>query len=275
MRKDIIVSTIILMLFISIFPIAGSNNIDIKDVSSDRDVFNKCYIEIEGDIYNQWKICFLKPFGDYRSTVVYWHLEFKPDSEIKIYDELNGELLSEYIGPRVINILAFGGIYIPSRSNVSSSLHVSINGNVLKIISKKLLDASDSTIESKTNIKISNDKINFNNCYIELSGEIHNDWPALVKFPNLFRLFWVGSDINNVLFGTYCYILYENDAFIKIYNEKNGDILWEHDGVNDPLVTIIGFKGDYEYIDELYYLDNVVFSGNTLFTSIRLGEWGN
>jgi hypothetical protein len=263
------------MLIISIFPIAVSNNIDIKNISLDRDVFNRCYIEIEGDIYNQWKICFLKPFGDYRSTVVYWHLEFMPDSEIKIYDEKDGELLSEYIGSREINILAFGGIYIPSRPNVNSSLHVSINGNVLKIISKKLLNTLDSTIEPKTNYKTLNDKINFNNCYIELSGEIHNDWPAIVKFPNLFRLLWVGSDIDNVLFGTYCYILYENDALIKIYNEKDGDIIWEHNGVNDPLVTLIGFKGDYEYIDEPYNLDQVIFSGNTLFTSIRLGEWGN
>jgi hypothetical protein len=275
MRKDIVISSIILMLLISIFPIAVSNNIDIQNISLDRDVFNRCYIEIEGDIYNQWKICYLKPFGDNRSTVIYWHLEFEPNSEIKIYDEKDGELLSEYFGPREINILAFGGIYIPFRQNANSSLHVSINGNVLKIISKKLFNIPDSTIESKSNCKILNDKINFNNCYIELSGEIHNDWPAIIKFPNLYRLLWVGPDIDNILFGTYCYILYENDALIKIYNEKDGDLIWEHDGNNDPLVTLIGFKGDYEYIDEPYYLDQVVFSGNALFTSIRLGEWGN
>ena len=275
MRKDIIVSTIILMLFISIFPIAGSNNIDIKNISSNRDVFNRCYIEIEGDISNQLKICFLKPFGDYRSTVVYWHLEFNPDSEIKIYNEKDGELLYEYTGSRQINILAFGGIYIPSRFNVSSPLHVSINGNVLKIISKKLMDSPNSSIESKINCKILNEKVNYNNCYIEISGEIHNDWAAVIKFPNLFRLFWFGSDLNNVLFGTYCYILYENDALIKIYNEKDGSLIWEHDGVNDPLVTIIGFKGDYQYINDPLHLDQVVFSGDTLFTSIKLGEWGN
>jgi len=274
MRKDIVVLSIILILIISIFPIAVSSNIDIKDLSLDRDVFNKCYIEIEGDISNQWKICFLKPFGDYRSTVVYWHLEFKPDSEIKIYDEKDGELLYEYEGSRQINIIAFGGIYIPTRFNVSSPLHVSINGNVLKIISKKLLDTPDSIIESKSNSKILNYRVNFKNCYIELSGKIHNDWPALIKFPNLFRLYWFGSDLNNVLFGTYCYILYENDALIKIYNEEDGDLLWEHDGVNDPLVTIIGFKGNYQYINDANHLDQVIFSGNTLITNVKLGEWG-
>ncbi len=275
MRKNIIVSTMIMMLIISMFPTVVSNNNNIKNINSDRDVYNNCYIEIEGDIYNQWKICFLKPFGDYRSTVVYWHLEFKPDSQIKIYDKLNGELLSEYSGERQINILAFGGIYIPAKSNVSNSLHVSINGNVLKIILKKLLDSPVSTIKPDTDSKILDDKKYFNNCYIELSGEIHNDWPALIKLPNLFRLFWIGSDINNILFGTYCYILYENDALITIYDEKDGNLIWEHDGIYDPLVTIIGFRGDYEYIDEPYSLDRIVFSGNTLFTSIKLGEWGH
>ena len=93
-------------------------------------------------------------------------------------------------------------------------------------------------------------------------------------FPNLFKLLWIGQELNNILFGTHCYILYENTALITIYDKKDGNIIWKHDGIYDPLVTIIGFKGDYEYIDDPYYLDNVVFSGDTLFISIRLGEWG-
>lgn len=272
MHKDIIISTIVLMLLITMIPISGSNNIDTENVNSDRDVFNKCYIEIEGDIYTQWKICFLKPFGDYRSIVVYWHLEFRPGSQILIYDELDGEILSEYNEPRQINILAFGGIYIPSRFNDDSPLHISIKGNVTKIVSKKLSEPTNNKISTE-NIN-SNDKVSFTNCYIELSGEIHNDWPAFIKLPNLFRLLWVGPNINNVLFGTYCYILYENTASIKIFEEKDDDIIWEHDGVQDPLITIIGFKGDFEYIEIPYYLDRIVFSGNALFTSIKLGDWG-
>lgn len=275
MRKYFIFSSIILMLFISTFVVAESNNIDIKDMSLDRDVFNRCYIKIEGDIYNQWKICFLKPFGDYRSTVFYWHLEFNSDSEFLIYNEKDGELLYEYTGSRQVNILAFGGTYIPTRPNVGSPLHVSINGNVLKIISRELIESPNLSIKPRINNKILNDKVNFNNCYIELSGKIHNDWPALIKFPNLFRLYWFGPDLNNVLFGTYCYILYEKDALIKIYDEEDGNLLWEHDGFNDPLVTIIGFKGNYQYINDPNHLDQVIFSGDSLFTSVKLGEWGN
>jgi len=273
MRKDIIISSIILMLLIAIIPISGSNNIDPEKINSDRDVFNKCYIEIEGELYNQWKICFLKPFRDYRSFVFYWHLEIRPGSQIIIYDEKDGEILSEYDGPRQLNILTFRGIYIPSRLNNDGPLHVSINGNVTKIISKKLLETSKDNISNK-NFNL-NDKISFINCYIELTGEIHNDWPAFIKLPNMFRLLWVGPEINNVLFGTYCYILYENDASITIFDEKDGDIIWEHDGIQDPLITIIGFKGNFEYNEIPYYLDQVVFSGTTLFTSIKLGDWGH
>ena len=269
MRKNIIILTIIFMLVISIFPSTFANN-NYIDMNSDRDVFNFCYVEIDGDISNQWKICFLKPFGDYRSTVVYWHIEFKPDTTIRIYDDKNGELLYEYDGERELNIIAFGGIYIPSRLSPSSPLHVSITGSVFRIISKKLSNNQDISSES-----ILNNKVNFNNCYIEISGKIHNDWPAIVKLPNLFTFLWYRSDENNILFGTYCYILYEEDAVIKVYNEKDGNLIWEHEGMSDPLIKIIGFKGEYDYIYEPSHLDTVVFSGDVLFTSIRLGDWGN
>ena len=55
MRKNIIILTIIFMLVISIFPSTFANN-NYIDMNSDRDVFNFCYVEIDGDISNQWKI---------------------------------------------------------------------------------------------------------------------------------------------------------------------------------------------------------------------------
>lgn len=114
----------------------------------------------------------------------------------------------------------------------------------------------------------------FTNCYVEISGYIHNDWPAIIKLPNMFQSGWIMSSEEDVLFGLYSYMLFENSAAIIVYSEKNGDILWEHQKDVDPLITIIGFNGFYEFINPPLQLSSVTLEGMVGYISIRLKDYG-
>jgi hypothetical protein len=237
-------------------------------------LFTNCYIEITGSVQNQWKICFLKPFGDYRSTVAFWHLSLGSDASIQIYSKDKTDLLYEHQGKELLKILSFAGTYIPTLSDEDDQLHVDIRGRVSIIIpygeektgnglDENVYDAIDKATTQR-----------FSNCYIEVEGHVHNDWVAFVKLPNMLQLAWFGTTQEDILFGAYSYILFEEDASIKIYDELGGKLIFAHDGTIDPLLTLIGFSGSYSFVDPPVELRTVTLSGTTLFTSIRLKDHG-
>jgi hypothetical protein len=275
MKKKIVVFFICMLLVVIAFPITTAKNQTntTNPVYQDRQVFNNCYIELTGSIYTQWKICFLKPFGTYYSTVFFWHLELQPNAEITIYTEENGEILYQYQGERQIRILRFRGIYIPTREDIDGPLNVDISGKVSIIITKDIRKEPSNFLLTEEKKGLDN-RDAYSNCYIELSGYMHDDWPAIIKLPNMLQILWIKSSENDIIFGTYSYILFENDAEITIYSEQNGDVLWQHQGEKDPLLTIVGFRGTYDHIDTEDELPHITMSGDTLFSSIKLGNYG-
>jgi hypothetical protein len=270
------VKLLIILMMLVILPITTSLATFEKSKSFDQirnnELFQNCYINISGSLENQWKINFLKPYGDYRSTVLFWHLELQSDNQLTISDK-NGEILYQFNGAVKLNIFRFSGIYIPKLQSENGPLHMSINGHVGRILFQELAK-SNSENENRHNLRYVNDKESFLNCYIEVQGHIHNDWPAVVKLPNMLIAGWIQASLDDVLFGSYSYILFEDDADIKIYEKKDGTLLWEHQGQLDPLLTIIGYRGYYSYINPEQELQKVTLSGKALFASIRLDDFG-
>jgi hypothetical protein len=273
-RKIICILICFLLVLISI-PLINSEKFIEKPINNvgEDEYFISCYISIEGSIFNQWKINFLKPFGDDRATVLFWHLEFKPNTEITILTEENGEVLYNFQGEKQLNILAFRGIYISQHNWEEDHVDVSINGKVTLVKPRDTSTNSDNT-DTTTMKNVLGEKQRFTNCYFEISGYMHNDWPAIIKLPNMFQLLWIQSanDINDVIFGTYSYIYFEEDAEITVYSEENGEVIWQHEGQIDPFLTMIGFKGSYSYVDPDYELPIITLSGNALFASIILKD---
>ena len=242
----------------------GENN------QSNNKVFSNCYIDILGSLETQWKICFMKPFGDYRSTVFYWHLELQSDSDLVILSEKDGEILYQHHGAIVVNIALFSGIYIPSKPNENEPLQMDIDGHAGRIS----ITTKDQASQEKVNQVPLPNRETFTGSYIEIQGHVHNDWPAIIKLPNMIIAGWVRQSEEEILFGSYSYILFEEDASIRVYDEKGGNLLWKHQGTIDPLITLIGFRGSYNYVDIELTLRQVTLEGTALFTSIRLHDYG-
>ena len=112
----------------------------------------------------------------------------------------------------------------------------------------------------------------FTQCYIEISGIMHNDWPALIKLANHWW-FW-HSERNNEYFISYGYSVFEPDVEITIYDEKGGSVLWEYTSNIDPLVSFIGFKGDFSYTDNSPYLPQITYEGKVFMVNIILKNFG-
>ena len=129
MKRSVLI--VACLLFVSmLFPLVNSLELPIEsknDASTDK-LFTRCYIEITGSVQNQWKISYLKPYGDYRSTIAFWHLSLQDDACIKIYSHDQTELLYEHQGEKQLRIFTFAGTYIPTLSNEDDSLHVEITG---------------------------------------------------------------------------------------------------------------------------------------------------
>jgi len=128
---------------------------------------------------------------------------------------------------------------------------------------------------SDQSMKVSNQdgQDRFTLCYIEVSGYIHNDWPAVVKWPNTLEMIWIYDQPTTIIFGLYSYILFEEDADIKVFDVKGGSLLWQHTGTIDPLVTMVGFSGEYIYTEEEELLGHISIRGNTVFFGVRLKDY--
>ena len=271
MRRAISCIIIIMLLTLLCNSINAYSTIKKNSQVNNLETLSNCYISINGSLETQWKICFLKPFGDYRSTVLYWHLELQSDTIITISNEKDGDILYQNQGAIELKILNFRGIYKPSRPDETSPLNMFIDGKVTLI---NIEETNTNNENKKSNYDVQLGKESFTNCYIQINGKIHNDWPAIIKLPNMLLVGWIQDSDNNVLFGSYSYILLENDASIKVFSEKNGEILWQHQGSSDPLITLIGYKGLYEYFNPENELSQVNIEGDCLYSSIRLGNYG-
>lgn len=87
----------------------------------------------------------------------------------------------------------------------------------------------------------------YSNCYLEISGLISlNDYPRIFGINMWKMVFLRNSGINNPnAFVLYWYLLLDETAEISIYTEKNGELLWHHDGQGTPEMRILLFSGTY------------------------------
>jgi len=85
----------------------------------------------------------------------------------------------------------------------------------------------------------------FTSCYIDASGDLSTkDWPRVMG-SNMWKLSWFRPFFNDFAIVSYWRIVFDESSSIAIYTEKDGDLLWEHDGMGHPQFRIIGFFGDY------------------------------
>jgi hypothetical protein len=142
MRKKLIGILICISLLTTIIPLTGainSNNTQQKREKNQGNIFNiypLCYVEANGNIAEKegrqkmWKTFWFRPFQDDRACVSYWHIIFKSDATVTIYDKKNGDVVWQNTGDQRLNILGYFGIYIPSSAN-DGSLHITIEGRAL------------------------------------------------------------------------------------------------------------------------------------------------
>ena len=102
-----------------------------------------------------------------------------------------------------------------------------------------------------TSISPSNEEFNdlewdtYSSCYIDASGDVSGeDWPRMLG-SNMWKLSWVRPFFNDFAVVSYWRIVFDESSFITIYSDKDGEVLWEHDGIGHPQLRIIGFFGDY------------------------------
>ena len=113
----------------------------------------------------------------------------------------------------------------------------------------------------------------YKNCYIVASGLEHSDWPAVIKLPNVVRIMWLKQSNSDVRFGLYSYVLFGKDATVTIYDKEGGTQVWQHQGIHDPLITLVGFSGEYTFNESPGNLTQIMINGTARFLSIRLCDF--
>jgi len=249
-------------------------------------VFTGCYIEASGPIDFTWQLNDIAIGFRYR-YISFWPVVFnEPDSDVTIYSKKNGDILwgdTFESGQWVLYLVGFIGKY-NNDGSTADTLIANLEGRACFILISPDSDNQQHTTNQDVEQTISssvtmNDiqslkiKERYLNCYLEISGYMHHDWPAIIKYPNMLQIVWIyGLNSAKVLFGLYSYILFEEDASIKIYDKKDGKLLWQHQEIIDPLVTLIGFSGDYVIDDTPYQLPHITLNGNVRFLGIRLND---
>ena len=116
---------------------------------------------------------------------------------------------------------------------------------ILLITSIPLIGALESNIEKEN--PTFNDVIvgPYIGCYIDVSGIIsHFDFPRILG-NNFWKTFWFRPFNDDRALVSYWQILFDKTADISIYNEENGDLLWQNLGEYHTQMRIIGFFGTY------------------------------
>lgn len=88
----------------------------------------------------------------------------------------------------------------------------------------------------------------YSDCYIEISGCLsEKDYPSIVGI-SMWKLVFLrpqGND-NPAAFVLYWFLRFKETAEITIYDQKNGNILWQHNGVGEQQLRIVWFDGEYQ-----------------------------
>jgi hypothetical protein len=247
-----------------------------------RHVFANCYLEATGAIDFTFKINDI-PIGLRYRYISFWPVVFnEPNVDVTISSRKNGRVLWEDTfnsGQWVLYLVGFFGKY-NNDGSTAQTLRANLDGRTCFIMISPLKntdDATDQPTESSTstvtppNVQPLLTEGRYRNCYLEISGYMHNDWPAFIKFPNLVRFLWVyDAGTNHVRNGLYSYIIFEKNASIKVYDEKNGNLLWQHRGTASPLLTLVGFSGDCAIDYPPNELPYITLNGDVRFLGIRL-----
>jgi hypothetical protein len=116
----------------------------------------------------------------------------------------------------------------------------------------------------------------FTDCYVETAGTLHNDWFSFSKlFIHHFQ-FGIKNKGENEYTFLFGHTLYDKeDAVVKIFNEKDGEILWEYDQSKDVLVIFIGYDGEYDFVKIEEYLPTISYNGycQGVITLVRNFPW--
>ena len=150
MKMKILVIACLIFIILSIIPIVNSENTNNQNISGVRDInlFTTCFIEADGEIAydfdwpaiikmpNMWKTLWFRPFNNDKALVTSWMLVFNYDSDVKIYNRENGDLLWNHQGTEYpqLKIFGFYGDYIPS-SGDDDSFRVSLSGRAFIVLS--------------------------------------------------------------------------------------------------------------------------------------------
>jgi len=255
--------------------------------STKKEIFTNCYIEASGEIDFTWQLNDI-PIGLRYRFISFWPVVFnEPNADVTIYSKKNGEVLWQDTfesGQWVLYLVNFLGKY-NNDGSTAETLVANLDGRACFVMISSDVDLKDviinegfcRSVNSSVSIPIIpsvNSPGRYRNCYLEISGYMHNDWPAIVKLPNMAQVLWIyQQDSIKVPFGLYSYILFEEDAIIKVYDEKDGNLLWQHEGIIDPLITLIGFSGDVVIDDTPYQLPYITLNGNTRFLGIKLNDY--
>ena len=101
----------------------------------------------------------------------------------------------------------------------------------------------------------------FTDCYIEISGLLsETDYPSIVGI-SMWKMVFLRPEGNDdpAAFILFWFLRYKESASITIYDQQNGNVIWEHDGMGEYQFRILWFRGSYEPID---------VPGNSLQTDI-------
>ena len=149
MKLKIFAVTCFIMLLLTAIPIVNSSESNYQNTTGIEDIkiFATCYIEADGEIAydfdwpaifkmpNMWKTLWFRPFNNDKAIVTSWMLVFKHDSDIRIYNREDGDLLWNHQGSEYpqLKIFGFFGDYIPS-SGDDDSFSVSLSGKAFIVL---------------------------------------------------------------------------------------------------------------------------------------------
>lgn len=283
MSRKIIYLIVGILVIIMLFPSITATS----TCSAKKKTFINSYIKASGEIDFTWQLNDI-PIGFRYRYISYWPIVFnEPNADVTIYSRKNGNVLWQDTfesGQWVLYLVNFIGKYnndgsttdtlIANLNGRAGFIMISSDADLKNDINNEGVDRSFSSSTSITNNPSINTRGRYLNCYLEISGYMHHDWPAVIKLPNMFQVLWMHQLISDkVLFGLYSYILFEEDASIKIYDKKDGNLLWQHEGIIDPLITLIGFSGEYIIDDKPDLLPHITLNGNARFLSIKLNDF--
>jgi len=276
MRRKVIGIILIMLVVPLVLPSTAATS----PTENKKQVFANCYLEATGPIDFTFKINDI-PIGLRYRFISFWPIVFnEPNADVTIYSKKNGRVLWEDTfdsGQWVLYLIGFFGKY-NNDGSTAQKLMANLDGRTSFIMISPLKDTDDATdTESRTTPVTPPDaqpllkEGRYRNCYLEISGYMHNDWPAFIKFPNLVRFLWTyDAGTTHVRNGLYSYIIFEKNASIKVYDEKNGNLLWQHQGTTSPLLTLVGFSGDCTIDCPPYELPYITLNGDVRFLGIRL-----